>query len=64
MPNGIPLQTTMNSDMQMDPVNFYQTNEFMCQSMEEYYTEDSMYMTVPGEESWYKAPEELVNGSD
>ncbi|GGF32958.1 hypothetical protein GCM10010954_35170 [Halobacillus andaensis] len=61
IPDGIPLQTTMNSDMQMDPVAFYQTVEFMGQSMEQYYTEDGMYMTVPGEENWYKAPEELVD---
>ncbi|WP_101843221.1 DUF6612 family protein [Halobacillus sp. Marseille-P3879] len=61
VPEGVPLKTKMDSDMQMDPVAFYQTIEFMGQSMEQYYTEEGMYMSMPGEDGWFKAPEDLVD---
>ncbi|MCP3028306.1 DUF6612 family protein [Halobacillus sp. A5] len=61
VPGGVPIETTMDSDMQMDPVAFHQTVDFMGQSMEQYYTEDGMYMSMPGEDGWFKAPEELLD---
>lgn len=57
----VPIQSTIESEMQMDPVAFHQTIETMGQSMEQYYTEEGFYMTSPMEDGWMKAPKELLD---
>ncbi|RWZ54850.1 hypothetical protein EQV77_12030 [Halobacillus fulvus] len=58
---GMPIQTTIESEMQTDPVAFYQTIEMMGQTMEQYYTPEGLYMTSPLEDGWMKAPKEFVD---
>lgn len=61
LPTDVPIQSTIESEMQMDPVAFHQTIETMGQSMEQYYTEEGFYMTSPMEDGWMKAPKELLD---
>ncbi|MGP4076580.1 DUF6612 family protein [Halobacillus sp. K22] len=61
VPGSIPIATTIDSKMQTDPVAFHQTVEMMGQTIEQYYTEDGLYMTMPTKEGWYKAPKQIVN---
>ena len=60
VPGSIPIVTTIDSKMQTDPIAFHQTVEMMGQTIEQYYTEDGLYMTMPTKEGWFKAPKQVV----
>ncbi|UOQ94200.1 hypothetical protein MUO14_04345 [Halobacillus shinanisalinarum] len=61
MPMNMPIKTTIDSKMQMDPIAFHQTIDIFGQTVEQYYSEDGMYMSQPGKEGWFKAPKEIVD---
>ncbi|MCA1011037.1 DUF6612 family protein [Halobacillus halophilus] len=60
VPGSIPIVTTIDSKMQTDPIAFHQSVEMMGQTIEQYYTEDGLYMTMPTKEGWFKAPKQVV----
>ncbi|SFG02458.1 hypothetical protein SAMN05216353_11915 [Halobacillus alkaliphilus] len=60
VPGSIPIVTTIDSKMQTDPIAFHQTVEMMGQTIEQYYSEDGLYMTMPTKEGWFKAPKQVV----
>ncbi|UOR11861.1 DUF6612 family protein [Halobacillus amylolyticus] len=60
MPMNMPIKTTIDSKMQMDPIAFHQTIEIFGQTVEQYYSDRGMYMSQPGKDGWFKAPKEIV----
>ncbi|ARI76732.1 DUF6612 family protein [Halobacillus mangrovi] len=60
VPTEIPITSTIYSEMQVEPLAFHQTVETMGQTIEQYYSEDGLYMTMPTKEGWFKAPKELT----
>ncbi len=61
IPGGLPMQTTIDADIQIDPAAFHQHVTSMGQTTEQYYTEDGFYMSSPGNEKWMKAPKEYLD---
>lgn len=60
VPYGGPITSTIVSEMQKEPLAFHQTVKTMGQTIEQYYSEDGLYMKLSTKEGWYKAPKELV----
>lgn len=59
-PTGMPITTTIDSKIQTEPMAFHQTINTMGQTIEQYFTQDGLYMTMPAKDGWFKAPEKLV----
>ncbi|MCA0972840.1 hypothetical protein LCM20_19825 [Halobacillus litoralis] len=62
-PPGVPMTSEIQSDITMDPMAFHQTIKIdaLMTEMEQYYTEDGLYIKSSDEESWMKAPKELLD---
>ncbi|KHE68247.1 DUF6612 family protein [Halobacillus sp. BBL2006] len=60
VPTGVPITSTIDSEMNVEPLAFHQTVKTMGQEMEQYYSNDGLYMTMPSKEGWFKAPKELT----
>ncbi|WP_079478390.1 DUF6612 family protein [Halobacillus salinus] len=63
LPTGVPITTTLDSEIQMDPMAFHQTIEMDMMGnteMEQYYTEEGLFIKPSEQEGWLKAPEEMM----
>ncbi|SDK08876.1 DUF6612 family protein [Sediminibacillus albus] len=57
---GFPVSSTITSQIQMEPMAFYQTMESMGQTIEMYYADQNLFVKDPEQNKWIKGPEDLV----
>ncbi|WP_079526838.1 DUF6612 family protein [Halobacillus hunanensis] len=54
-----PIKTSIDSDIQLQPLALHQTIDIMGKTVEQYHTKKGLYMSQPGTQGWVKAPKEL-----
>ncbi len=55
------ISTTINAEIQLEPLAFHQTMDVMGQEVEMYYTEEGMFFKDPQQGQWMKGPKELAD---